>query len=147
MAGRVTDIHIAREKSAPVEAVDSADAVAGGGLRGDRHFLPGDEKPDLTLIDGAAFAAAGEDLGVELKPGEHRRNVTVSGIDLDSLIGTEFTIGEVRCQGLADCPPCAHLESLTARDGLQVAMTDRGGLEVRILSDGVIRVGDTVEPL
>ncbi|WP_336361418.1 MOSC domain-containing protein [Haladaptatus sp. ZSTT2] len=98
-------------------------------------------------MDGAAFAAAGEDLGVELKPGEHRRNVTVSGIDLDSLIGAEFTIGEVRCQGLADCPPCAHLESLTARDGLQVAMTDRGGLEVRILSDGVIRVGDAVEPL
>ncbi|WP_336359984.1 hypothetical protein [Haladaptatus sp. ZSTT2] len=40
MAGRVTDIHIAREKSAPAEAVDSADAVAGGGLRGDRHFSP-----------------------------------------------------------------------------------------------------------
>ena len=51
-AGTVIAIHLAEVESGPVHAVDSAEAVAGAGLRGDRYFEPGAKPAEqLTLIE------------------------------------------------------------------------------------------------
>jgi len=43
------------------------------------------------------------------------------------------------------CEPCKHLEDLTRR-GVMRGLIHRGGLRARILSEGIIRVGDIVRP-
>jgi hypothetical protein len=49
------------------------------------------------------------------------------GIDLNSLIGQRFGLGDVECIGRRLCEPCAHLEQLTHR-GVPRQLIHRGGL-------------------
>ena len=65
------------------------------------------------------------------------------GIDLNALVGHEFTIGSVRCRGVRLCEPCTVVDGYATRPVLR-ALVHRGGLRADILEDGVIRVGDAV---
>lgn len=69
-----------------------------------------------------------------------RRNIITRGIDLNSLVGRRFLIGDVECLGQRLCEPCAHLERLTAR-GVLKALIHRGGLRGDIVTDGIIVAG------
>jgi MOSC domain-containing protein YiiM len=141
--GTVEAIHVAPESGADTEAVESAEAVAGEGLREDRHF--GKDKADLTLIEAEALDAAAEE-GIELDDGEHRRNLTTSDAALNHLVGERFRVGDLICEGVELCEPCGHLESLT-EEGAVSALLHRGGLCADILESGTVEVGDEVNPL
>ncbi|WP_135853477.1 MOSC domain-containing protein [Halorussus salinus] len=141
--GRVEAIHLAPESGEETEPTDEVEAVAGEGVRGDRHF--GKDKADITLIEREALAAAAEE-GIDLDDGEHRRNVTTSDAALNHLVGERFRVGEVVCEGTDLCEPCGHLESLT-EEGAVSALLHRGGLEADVIESGEISVGDEVEPL
>jgi MOSC domain-containing protein YiiM len=132
-------IHIGPDESGPLSAVDSVRAVAGQGLEGDRNFRPNGAKPGqaLTLVEAEEVEDAG--LGV----GKTRRNVTVRGVRLNDLVGKNFKVGEVECYGVELCEPCEHLQSMT-RPGIIKDMLHRSGINVDILSDGVISVGDAI---
>jgi MOSC domain-containing protein YiiM len=146
MAGRVELIHLFPERGGEPEATSEARAVAGCGLEGDRYFEEGlDPARQLTLVDAAVLEEVAEaDPTLALKPGESRRQLTTSGIDLNALVGREFIVGEVRCRGIELCEPCSHLEQLTGRAGIMRALVHRGGLNAEILGGGVIAVGDPV---
>jgi MOSC domain-containing protein YiiM len=151
MEGTVESIHVAPVATEPVESRESVEAVAGKGLRGDRYFdaegtfsNAADGGNELTLVELEAIAAIERESGVELEPGEHRRNLTASGVALNHLVGERFRVGEVVCRGVRLCEPCSHLESLT-EDGVVEALTHRGGLRADIEEGGVIGVGDGVE--
>lgn len=159
--GSVVSIQIAREASAPMESVSAARAVPGRGLEGDRYFtgrgfyssrasVGGRE---LTLIEvetvEALFRgivnAEGETLGIQLLPAETRRNIATAGVPLNHLVDREFWVGEVLLRGTRLCEPCKHLEDLTQK-GVLAGLIHRGGLRARILSEGIIRVGDSILP-
>jgi MOSC domain-containing protein YiiM len=141
--GTVEAIHVAPESGADTEAVESAEAVAGEGLREDRHF--GKDKADLTLIEAEALDAAAEE-GIELDDGEHRRNLTTSDAALNHLVGERFRVGDLICEGVELCEPCSHLESLT-EEGAVSALVHRGGLCANVVESGVIESGDEIEQL
>ena len=139
----VVAIHIAAEHGAPVTPLASAEAYAGKGLAGDRHFHPdGDADPGeaLTLVEEEVV---GE---VALPPGATRRQVTVRGVRLNELIGRRFRVGEVECYGVEICEPCLTLERNT-RPGIIKDLVHRAGINADILSDGTISVGDEVTTL
>ena len=146
MAGRVESIYLTAEHGGEPFSVEAAVAVAGKGLEGDRYFQ--DDQPplnQLTLIESEAIDAVAEaDPSLALVPGESRRQLTTSGVDLNALVGQEFTVGEVRCRGVELCEPCSHLEQHTGRAGIMRAMVHRAGLNAEILTDGTISVGDAV---
>ena len=148
MAGRVESIHLTAEHGGEPFSVEAAVAVAGKGLEGDRYFQ--DDQPplnQLTLIESEAIdAVADADPSLALAPGESRRQVTTSGVDLNALVGKEFSVGEVRCRGVELCEPCSHLEQHTGRAGIMRAMVHRAGLNAEILDGGTISVGDEVQP-
>jgi MOSC domain-containing protein YiiM len=123
------------EALAPVE---SAHAVAGQGLVGDRKAHAG-VRPGgaLTLIEAEVL----EDVG--LTGPEARRQVVVRGVRLNDLVGKRFRVGEVECVGVELCEPCLHLQSLT-RPGIIEDLVHRGGLNADVLNDGTIAVGDAV---
>lgn len=150
--GTVVSIHLARAGGAPVQEVAEVRAVAGKGLDGDRYSNGSgtysrprhDPAAEATLIESEALEALKRDHDIELAPGSSRRNIMTRGIDLNQLVGREFTVGAVRLRGIRLCEPCAHLQKLT-RAGVMRGLAHRGGLNAEILTDGTIRVGDMIE--
>ena len=147
--GTVVSINIAPEAEAPMRSVSEARAVPGRGLEGDRYF---DQKgtfskpqPDreLTLIEAEAIEAMKHELNVDYGLSDSRRNVVTRGVPLNHLVGREFWVGEVKARGLRLCEPCSHLQKLSHEEVLP-GLVHRGGLRAQILSEGMIRVGETV---
>ncbi|WP_435182046.1 MOSC domain-containing protein [Halorussus sp. AFM4] len=159
-SGTVERVFTAPEAEAEMEEQTDVEAVAGQGLRGDRYFSeietgtfvewePDEERRDgydLTLIEREAVAAIEREAGIELAPGEHRRNVETRDVALNHLVGQRFRIGDAVCRGDRLCEPCSHLQRIT-QDGVLQALTHRGGLRADVLEDGRIRPGDVIEPL
>ena len=147
-AGTVETLSVAPSAGEPAQIVPEVRALAGKGLEGDRHvdgagtFPSGVPGSALTLIE----AEVCESFDPPLQPSEHRRNVVTRGIDLNGLVGYEFTVGEVRCRGMRLCEPCTVVQRYAGRPVLR-ALVHRGGLRADILADGVVRVGDPVAVL
>ncbi|MBV9606418.1 MAG: hypothetical protein JO027_14980 [Solirubrobacterales bacterium] len=144
-AGMVEVLAVASSAGEPARLLDEVRALAGKGLEGDRHvtgkgtFPSGPPGSALTLIE----AEVCESFDPPLEPSQHRRNVVTRGIDLNALVGYEFTIGEVRCRGMRLCEPCTVVQRHAGRPVLR-PLVHRGGLRADILADGTMRVGDPV---
>ena len=150
--GVVISVHIRPKANAPTVAVENVRAVPGKGLEGDRYFKRTESSagqartgPDreITLIEIEALEALKRDYGVELGPGEARRNVLTRGVALAHLVGRTFQVGKVHLQGIRLCEPCDHLAELTGKE-VRPGLVHRGGLRAQILTEGEIRVGDSI---
>ena len=146
-AGSVLEIWLAGAAAEPMRRVPSVDAVAGQGLAGDRYALGGGtwaQYPELekqvTLIDRDDVAAVAAETSSELTPGDTRRNLVTTGVDLPALVGRWFTVGDVLLFGMKRCPPCTHLERLTGVR-LVKAMVHRGGINAAVFTGGPIAEG------
>jgi hypothetical protein len=151
-AGDVVGLYISAVKTGPMQPVVTATALPGQGLLGDRYaakagtFTPRSDRLrgyDLTLIESEVLERVTFPDGSHLTAPESRRNVVTRGIDLNALVGREFTIGSVLALGQRLCEPCVHLQRLT-RPGVIAGLVHQGGLRADILTDGEIRLGDTI---
>ncbi len=148
--GTVVSINIAPSAEAPMQSVEEVRAIPGRGLEGDRYFFRQGTyykpQPDreLTLIEAEAIEAMKRELSVDYGLSDSRRNVVTRGVPLNHLVGREFWIGEVKARGLRLCEPCSHLQKLSHEKVLP-GLVHRGGLRAQILSEGTIRVGQTVK--
>ncbi|WP_299956389.1 MOSC domain-containing protein [uncultured Modestobacter sp.] len=134
----------------PMQRVPSARLMAGIGLDGDRYALGGgtwaqypDLEKQLTLIDRDDVAAVAAEVGVPLTPGDTRRNLVTTGVDLPALVGYWFAVGDALLFGMKRCPPCAHLERLTGAR-LVKAMVRRGGINAAVFAGAEIAEGAAV---
>ena len=154
MSFRVDHIFISREHNyfghygkpageTPIEELQEAEFVEGKGIQGDRFFgYKEDYKGQVTLFSSEVyedvcrqFPEAGQLRGPEV----FRRNVVVSGVDLNSLIGKEFEIQGVLFLGMSECTPCEWMDQAFC-PGTESALKGRGGLRAKILRSGKIRV-------
>lgn len=151
LTGVVERLAVAPRAEAPMQLVSQARAYAGRGLEGDRYasragtFSPrGGHRPgyDLTLI-AAEMVEELTEHDAALDFASTRRNVLTRGVDVNALVGRDFTIGDVHCRGLRLAEPCAHLERLHG-PGLLRPLIHRGGLRVDILDDGFIARGSRI---
>ena len=141
--GQVRWIGLRPARGVPMRAVDSAEAVAGKGLRGDR-YASASGKRGITLIQAEHLPAIAALIGVDaVETAALRRNLVVSGIPLIALKGRRFRIGDVLCEGTAPCDPCSRMEAALGPGGYN-AMRGHGGLCARVLQGGTLRVGDAV---
>ena len=148
---QVVSIYVGGRTGGPMQSVESARAVPGHGLEGDRYWQSADtperkSEPDreVTLIESEAVEALVRDEGVPFEVAESRRNVVTRGVALNHLVGREFRVGSVRLKGVRLCEPCKHLEGMT-RPGVLKGLLHRGGLRAQILDGGDLRVGDPVD--
>jgi hypothetical protein len=140
--GEVVGVLVAPEAESLLVRVDSAEAIAGRGLEGDRYAqgrgtFSGKRGHELTLVEAEAL----ED--VEVSWEDARRNIVTRGISLNTLVGRRFSVGSVECIGRRLAEPCAHLEKLT-RPGIMRPLVHRAGLRADILDGGTIAHGDRV---
>jgi hypothetical protein len=144
--GSVAGILIAPAAEAELVHVDTATALAGRGLAGDRYergggtFSAPGRGYELTLVEAEVLDE------MRLPWAAARRNIVTTGILLNALVGERFRVGSVECVGRRLAEPCAHLEKL-ARPGLLRPLVHRGGLRADIISSGTISVGDEISAL
>lgn len=142
--GKVEWIGVRPARREPVIAVDSVEARAVLGLTGDRFRGNASSKRQVTLIQAEHLPAIAQLLGRDrVEPEQLRRNIVVSGINLLSLNGAQFTIGGVLMEGTGPCHPCSRMEEIFGPGGYS-AVRGHGGITARVLSGGIVRVGDRV---
>jgi len=153
VTGTLTEIWLTAAAAEPMRRVPTARLRPGLGLDGDRYALGGgtwarypDLEKQLTLIDRDDVAAVAAEVGAALSPGDTRRNLVTTGVDLAALVGRWFTVGDALLFGMKRCPPCAHLERLT---GIRLvkAMVHRGGINAAVFAGAAIGEGDAVRLL
>jgi len=144
--GILKAIWIAPEKGATMVSLLEVQAVAGQGLFGDRNFSRGGSADkDLTLIEAEKIDDFVRSTGLDFSAEDARRNLVTEGIELNPLVGREFSVGAVRIRAMELCEPCNLLAKRTHRQVLW-GFLHRGGLRCRIVTDGIIHVGDKVGP-
>jgi len=149
--GRVEAIYVTSDHGAPTESAARVEVIRGAGLGGDRHYNPqlaDSANPKhgrraVTLIEAEQVEAFNARCGLSLSAGETRRNVVTRGVNLNELVGREFSVGSVRLQGTELCEPCAHLASMTHAEVLR-ALAGKAGLCARVLVPGWIERGDRI---
>lgn len=148
--GSVISLQIAPGEGQPLIAIEQAHAVPGRGIEGDRYYLGtghfskmGKASYEITLIERETLVALKRDYDCELTPLTARRNVVTAGVPLNHLVWKEFYLGEVKLLGRRLCEPCFHLIQLTHPSALG-GLIHRGGLRAQILTEGLIRPGDTI---
>lgn len=115
---------------------------AGLGIPGDRFY---NRKPDysgqVTLFSWEVYQALLRHLSLpDRSPEFFRRNVLISGVPLNQLIGQEFELDGIRLSGSGHCTPCHWMDDGFAPGSLAF-LNGRGGLRCRILTSGTLAIG------
>lgn len=134
--------HGLKRKENEVEVCSEVELVARRGIVGDRYFdYEPDYKGQITFFDEAVWLEAQEKFALpELEVSEFRRNVIVSGLDLNGLIGQRFAIGELEFTGSEEAKPCYWMDEV-GKPGLEEFLRGKGGLRCRIVQGGILRKG------
>jgi MOSC domain-containing protein YiiM len=136
LSGKILNLYVKRTHGAPMEEVCEVTAVDGQGLRGDSNY--GRSKRQVLLIEQETLGEFG------LVTGQLKENAVVSGVVLAGLVpGSQIQAGEVVLEVTGDCAPCQYIEDL--RPGLREAITGRRGTLCRVVTGGLMRVGDQVD--
>lgn len=121
---------------------EEIECVRGKGIVGDRFFdYKEDFKGQMTFFSEEVYHDLKKRFNVaDKEPSVFRRNVVVAGIDLNGLIGRRFNVGDVELKGTEEATPCYWMNEAFC-GGAEEALRGRGGLRVRILSDGELVKG------
>ena len=144
--GTLTWIGLRSERRGQVTPVERAKAIATKGLEGDHRMdkTPGSAR-QVTLISEEFMQQIAHFTGFStIDPVLLRRNLVVSGINLNALRHQRFQIGEAVFEATALCHPCSRMDAALGKGGV-AAMIGHGGLCARILNTGYITVGDRLE--
>ena len=142
--GVVLWIGIRPKTRQPMEVLENTFANIGG-LTGDRAYKPNSTgKRQITLIQEEHLQAVASFLGKDtIDPALIRRNIVVKGINLNALKGKQFKIGEAVLEMTGFCFPCSRMEENLGEGGYN-AMRGHGGITCRVIQEGGINVGDSL---
>lgn len=147
----ITSIFVAKKSTQVLQAVERVQVVFGAGITGDRNFKksqwPGQ---NITFIEQESIDQFNTTYNQTITASATRRNVITTGVDLNALVGKEFTIGTATFKGVELCVPCSKLGELLQNDSIAKATVvkaflDSGGLRADVIDSGVIAVGMPVK--
>lgn len=114
------------------------------GLEGDRARAG---KRAVTLLQAEHLpviaALAGRD---SVDPGDLRRNIVVSGLNLLAWRGKELRLGDAVLELTVPAHPCSKMERVLGEGGY-TAMRGHGGICGSVIKPGRVSVGDAVLPV
>ena len=141
--GKVIFISIRPKRIEPVRSVQKVLALKDKGLEGDRYNNNGGAR-QVTLIQAEHLKAIASFLGKEkIEPSLTRRNIVVEGINLLSLKGKKFHIGNSVFEYSGECHPCSRMEQNLGTGGYN-AMRGHGGITAKVIEEGFIECGDKI---
>lgn len=127
----------------PGELVQQIVLKAGLGIVGDRYFgRPAHRDASITLMAVESLHDAGLPSGTGLA--ETRRNVLLSGLAVDDLVGCDLELdsgdGPFRLRVNRAARPCGWLDVMI-ESGARSRLRGRGGVRCTPLTDGCLRLG------
>lgn len=146
--GKLEWIGLRPARREDMKVVDETMALEGLGLDGDRRCngTPGSAR-QVSLINAEHIEVVARILGKDhIDPGLLRRNLVISGLNLQAIRYQRFQIGESIFEATALCHPCTRMDKNLGPGG-HAAMLGHGGLCAKIIQSGLIRVGDKLEVL
>lgn len=144
--GKVEWIGIRAKRRADLAEVNSAEITIEDGLVED-HYSKKKGKRQVTLIQSEHLQAVAGMLqqNEPISPFLTRRNIVVSGLNLNALKNQQFTIGgEIILEGTGYCHPCSRMEDNLGAGGYN-AMRGHGGITARVIQGGTIQKGAKVK--
>ena len=151
-SGRIVSLHRTPRAFLPMGTFDTLNLIAGYGIEGDRYATESgfySHKPEIgrqvTFFEVETLEALERDHGITLRADEHRRNITTRGVPLNHLVGRRFRIGEAVVEATRLSVPCRHIEEITGQQIFN-PLINRSGLNAKILSGAIVRVGDPITP-
>ena len=143
--GKLEWIGLRAERRGAIQVVDSAQALVGLGLEGDHRCLksPGSAR-QVTIISREYIHQIAQQLGMDfIDPTLLRRNLIISGMNMNLLRFQCLQIGEAIFETSALCDPCSRMDENLGAGGA-AAMFGYGGLCAKVVKGGLIGVGDSV---
>ena len=149
----LTHIIIGENAREPLTYLDSAEAIKGKGLKGDRYYFKKGtfNKPQLdqtvreiTILPYESLEECNKRIDAHIKFHDLRRNLVIKDFNYELLKEKEFSIGSAKFKIVRTAPPCKYLSKLLGVDimkGLQYI----GGYRASILQSCEIKVGDTIQ--
>ncbi len=143
--GKLEWIGLRPERRGEIRVVDRAQGIVGLGLEGDHRCLktPGSAR-QVTIISREYIHQIAQQLGLAaIDPALLRRNLVISGMNLNLLRFQRLQIGEAIFETSALCDPCSRMDENLGQGGA-AAMFGYGGLCAKVIQGGLISVGDRV---
>ena len=133
--------YFTREKfdigTAPMFEHDSVELEPDRGIKGDRFEL---SRYQITFISEEVMKEVCKSLDLEYKPSLFRRNIVISGINLNQLIAKRFVIDGVEFKGIEHCAPCTWMNAVMKKGAYQL-LVGRGGLRAKVTKGGFLKRG------
>lgn len=143
--GTIEWIGIRKKRRAELIAVETATITEEDGFVED-HYSKKKGKRQITLIQAEHLQAVAGMLQQDsaISPFLTRRNIVVSGLNLNALKNQQFSIGdEIILEGTGYCHPCSRMEENLGHGGYN-AMRGHGGITAKVIHGGIIKKGDTI---
>ena len=123
------------KKAAPVPLQEVRAAAAG--FEGDFHTRTRANRRQILMVSADVLTA------FTLPPGSLFENMVVDGIDVMTLdAGCQLRVGETLLEVTIPCEPCIQMNRV--RPGLKAGLEGKRGMFARVVTGGVIRIGDEV---
>ncbi len=140
--GKLVGVYVGSRKGEGKSAVESAELIAGHGLRGDSHA--GRDPDRQVSLFAAETLREIQNEGFEVSAGSLSANLITETIALDSLKpGVRLRIGEAIIEIAEARRPCRSITKIDNR--LPKRLFGQCGQVGRIVKSGVVRVGDKIE--
>ena len=140
----IVAINISEEKGVQKHEVPSAELRKNHGIVGDAHA--GDWHRQVSLLADESIEKMRK-MGLDLDPGAFAENIVTRGIILFELpVGTRLKLGETALGEVTQIGKKCHTGCAIAQTAGKCIMPTEG-IFVKILEDGQIFPGDTIEVL
>ena len=146
--GKIEAINITNINKKNTFYVNQATLEKGKGIINDRYYGNFKEKKEqVTLINLEEINNFNKQIGQKIEPKDFRRNIIISGINLNELIDKKIKINKVTLKIHEICQPCKYLEDKLKISGLVKKLLNKSGVRAEIITSGYLSVGDKIRVL
>jgi MOSC domain-containing protein YiiM len=146
--GKIEAINISNISEANTFYVNQAYLEKGKGIVNDRYYENFKEKKEqVTLISLEEINIFNNQVNQNIEPKDFRRNIIVSGIDLNKLIDKQIKINQVILKIHEICQPCKYLQDRLKLPSLVKLLVNKSGVRAEIIKSGNLLVGDTIKKI
>ena len=146
--GKIEAINITNISEQNTFYVNQAILEKGKGIVNDRYYGNFKEKKNqVTIISLEEINNFNNQVKQNIDAKNFRRNIIVSGINLNKFINKKIKINEVILKIHEICQPCKYLQNRLKIPGLIKMLVNRSGVRAEILNSGSLSVGDAIKIL
>ena len=146
--GKIEAINITNISEDNTFYVNQAILEKGKGIVNDRYYGNFKEKKEqVTLINLEEINNFNNKIKQNIDAKNFRRNIIVSGIDLNKFISKKIKINDVTLKIHEICQPCKYLQDRLKIPGLVKMLVNKSGVRAEILTSGSLSVGDDIKIL